>query len=324
MAGVDERCLTSSYMNRSFPISQATEHSGALPRARVVLIYDSFATAVRGKAFCEQLGGPLRVRCKLEESLWRSDLLNIPAIRQEAARAALSADFVVIALNGSEEFPHGLDRWFGEWMPHTAGRDITLVLLFDPATAQRGATEHIRTYLRKAAFAAGVHFFAHTTVRPTDTEFTPADEVFDRSDELEATALLEQPSDISNGDQPRILVVDDYPSVCDMISRALKSRGFSTLIAHNGEEARRIVMANPGIDLVITDIAMPRMRGDDLAFWLMREYPATRVLLMPSACIPHSLATFGLPLLKKPFGKEALLAAVDDIFSAAECAGERI
>ena len=134
------------------------------PHASIVLIYDSFDTAVRGKAFCDELARKLEVRTDLGQSLWRSQLLAIPEIRQEAARTALAADFVVLSLRGDEALSTVLDRWFGEWMPHARDRDLTLVILFDPATALREPTNRFLSYLRTAAFAAGVHFFAHTAI----------------------------------------------------------------------------------------------------------------------------------------------------------------
>ena len=139
------------------------------PEASIVLIYDSFATALRGRAFCEQLSEELEVRTDLGESLWRSDLLAIAAIRHEAACAALAADFVVLSLRGDEELPDALDRWFAEWMPYARDRELTLAILFDPATTQRDPTNHFLGYARTAAFAAGVRFFAHTAITGGET-----------------------------------------------------------------------------------------------------------------------------------------------------------
>ena len=308
-------------MNNALLFPPPATRPGTMPHASAVLIYDSFTTAVRGKAFCDQLAGKLQVRCRLDESLWRSDLLGIPAIRQEAARAALSSDFIVIALGGDAELPDGLDRWCGEWMPRAAARDITLVLLFDPATAKHIATDHIRSYLRKAAFAAGVHFFAHTTILPDETPDATVDDIIDPGGQADiaeaAAALTPPPARFPGAHGSTILVVDDYPTLCDMVSRNLEMAGHITFTAHDGEEAQRIVEANPGIDLVITDIDMPKMRGDDLALWLLREHPETRVLLMSAHWTP-SLETLGLPLLNKPFGMDSLIATVENVLNQTE------
>ena len=149
-------------MTPVLPLRPCAARKVTPPPTSIVLIYDSFATALRGKAFCEQLSEKLEVRTDLGESLWRSDILAIAAIRREVARAALAADFVVLSLGGDEELSDALDRWFAAWMPYARDRALTLAILFDPDTAQRDPTNHFLVYARTAAFAAGVHFFAHT------------------------------------------------------------------------------------------------------------------------------------------------------------------
>ena len=156
-------------MNSQLSLRPCASHEVTTADASIVLIYYSFATALRGKAFCEQLSEKLEVRTDLGESLWRSDILAIAAIRREVACAALAADFVVLSLRGDEELSDALDRWFAEWMPYVRDRDLTLAILFDPATAQRDPTNHFLSYARTAAFVAGVHFFAHTTILGDET-----------------------------------------------------------------------------------------------------------------------------------------------------------
>ena len=160
--------LYSLSMNPKLSLCPRASHEVTTADASIVLIYDSFATALRGKAFCEQLSEKLEVRTDLGESLWRSDLLAIAAIRHEGACAALAADFVVLSLRGDEELSDALDHWFAEWMPYVGDREPTLVVLFDPATAQRDPTNHFVSYARTAAFVAGVHFFAHTAILGDD------------------------------------------------------------------------------------------------------------------------------------------------------------
>ena len=132
------------------------------PHADIVVVYEGYASGIRGKGFCDQLVGRLGVRAEIEGSLWRSDLLAVPGIRQDAARAALNADYVLLSLRGDGELSEAFEGWLREWMPRAQGRDITLVVLFDPDTAQRQTMEDIRTHLRNAAHAAGLHFFACT------------------------------------------------------------------------------------------------------------------------------------------------------------------
>ena len=294
------------------------------PHAHIVLLYESFATAVRGKAFCDQLLRELGVRCDFDEALWRTDLLAVPAVRQEVARAALKADFVVLSLRGDTDLPGAIEQWCAQWMPQARDRDITFIAVFDPATAQRFPMENVRSHLRKAAFAAGVHFFAHA-VLPASPDGHGS-----RGEHLEVEELPGIANRFARRAQPQpcvsrrrpatILIVDDYPVLCDVVARQLDDAGYRTLKAHDGLEAQRVIAARaPDIDLVLTDIEMPRMRGDELAVWLRREYPATPVLLM-SSVRPRSPGAQGLPVLEKPFRMEELVSAVQEIIGQAVAA----
>ena len=305
-----------------FPLLSA--RPAALPHARVVLLYETFATAVRGKAFCDQLLHELGVLCDFDEALWRTDLLAVPAVRQEVARAALKADFVVLSLRGDAELPGGIEHWCAQWMPQARDRDITFIVVFDAATAQRFPMENVRSHLRKAAFAAGVHFFAHA-VLPASPDGHGS-----RADHLEMEELPGIAHRLARRGHPQpcvsrrrpttILIVDDYPVLCDVVARQLDDAGYRTHQAHDGVEAQRVMEANAAdIDLVLTDIEMPRMRGDDLAVWLRREHPATPVLLM-SGVRPRSPGAQGLPLLEKPFRMEGLVSAVQEIIGQAAAA----
>ena len=301
----------------------ATRPTG-VPHARVVLLYETFATAVRGKAFCDQLLDELGVRCDFDEALWRTDLLAVPAVRQEVARAALKADFVVLSLRGDADLPGAIEQWCAQWMPQARDRDITFIAVFDPATAQRLAMENVRSHLRKAAFAAGVHFFAHAVLPGGGDGKEQQD---DSSHILELPGIANRfarraqpPPGIPRRRPATILVVDDYPVLCDVVSRQLADAGYRTLKAHDGVEAKRVMEAHADdIDLVLTDIEMPRMRGDELAVWLRREHPATPVLLM-SSVRPRSPGAQGLPVLEKPFRMEALVSAVQEIIGQAAAA----
>jgi len=63
-----------------------------------------------------------------------------------------------------------------------------------------------------------------------------------------------------------ILVADDEEDIRLVVSEALAAAGFMVLNAESGPEALRILEANPGIDLLFTDIRMPGgMDGFELA-----------------------------------------------------------
>lgn len=310
MAGVSEGDLRSPCMKFAPLLPPPAARSAATPHATIILLYESYATAVRGKVFCEQLAGQLDVRCNLNESLWRSDLLAVPEFRHEAARAALAADFVVLAMHGDKGLTKDLDRWCEEWMSRASGRDITFVVLFDPTTAQRLPMRSIRSRLRKVASANGIHFFAHACACSEGDGRATAD-----LDEEPPSAETLPQAAADRG--ATILVVDDYSSICDMIGRSLTAAGHRTLAAHDGAEAQQVIEANGhSIGLVLTDIEMPRFRGDDLACWILREHPGIRILLM-SSIRPSRVETLGLPLLEKPFSLDSLVSTVSTLLHQA-------
>jgi two-component system OmpR family response regulator len=61
-----------------------------------------------------------------------------------------------------------------------------------------------------------------------------------------------------------ILIVEDYEDWQLFLSSALKQAGFSTLVASSAEEGLAILSANSHIRLLITDLGLPNMQGDEL------------------------------------------------------------
>ena len=84
-----------------------------------------------------------------------------------------------------------------------------------------------------------------------------------------------------DGDEPKtILVVDDEDMIWDVLMEMLLGLGYNVLLAGDGKEAVEIYGANVGkIDLVILDMLMPNMGGEE-AFYILKELdPNVRVLI---------------------------------------------
>ena len=60
-----------------------------------------------------------------------------------------------------------------------------------------------------------------------------------------------------------VLIVDDEPDIRLLMDRILRERGYSTLLAENGEEALALIARQP-IELIICNMRMPRMSGPAL------------------------------------------------------------
>jgi len=107
-----------------------------------------------------------------------------------------------------------------------------------------------------------------------------------------------------------ILVVDDEADIRAVIRQMLEQQGYSVLDAGDPHHALRLASQHP-IDLLITDVIMPLMRGTELAqrFLAMALVPSAKVLLM-SAYKLAEITDSGHPFLAKPFTPDALAAKV--------------
>ncbi|MFN8651934.1 MAG: MASE1 domain-containing protein [Gemmatimonadales bacterium] len=118
------------------------------------------------------------------------------------------------------------------------------------------------------------------------------------------------------------LVVEDEQLVRDLVCRTLKRAGYNVLVASHGEEALAISRATPGpIDLVVTDVVMPRMNGSQLASRLTAERPGIRVLFVSGYANDVLDVRGGLEpgteYLQKPFTPSVLLDRVRELLTPA-------
>jgi CheY-like chemotaxis protein len=75
------------------------------------------------------------------------------------------------------------------------------------------------------------------------------------------------------------MVVDDDPMMMEVLVRILKRENYDLITAHSGPEAlKRLDGESDPIDLLITDYAMPEMKGRELADRARQRYPELRVL----------------------------------------------
>jgi CheY-like chemotaxis protein len=100
-----------------------------------------------------------------------------------------------------------------------------------------------------------------------------------------------------------------------MTSKVLTDRGYSVLEAESGDEAIRLAREYDGpIDLVLTDIVMPRMSGRKLAESVRIMHPSARVLFMSGYTESHvvrgGLIDPDAPFVEKPFSPEQLAGSV--------------
>ncbi len=115
-----------------------------------------------------------------------------------------------------------------------------------------------------------------------------------------------------------ILVVEDEEALRRVIRRALVSAGYTVMIATDGDSALELSNLERGkIDLLLTDVVMPRMSGKELALALLQERPETRVLYMSGytgdAIVHHGILDAGTHFLAKPFTMAGLQQKVREV-----------
>jgi len=118
-----------------------------------------------------------------------------------------------------------------------------------------------------------------------------------------------------------ILVAEDEPLVRDLLVRILKSAGYETLTACDGEEAVRAFEANAArIGLALLDVVMPKMGGRAVYQAIRMLNPATKVIFCsgydPDTNCGGFVAEEGLQLIQKPFHPGTLLKALRQALDA--------
>jgi DNA-binding NtrC family response regulator len=115
-----------------------------------------------------------------------------------------------------------------------------------------------------------------------------------------------------------ILLVEDEDGVRDAARRILAAQGYTVLEAFDGAEALRVATGHSGhLDLLLTDVVMPRKTGPQVAAELVTQRPELRVLFMSGhtdeAIMPLPLAGTDTAFIQKPFTHDRLAAAVREL-----------
>ena len=103
-----------------------------------------------------------------------------------------------------------------------------------------------------------------------------------------------------------ILVVDDDPSVLDVLVHMLEDLGCDVISANSGPDALDRLAQNQNISILITDINMPGMDGHELAELARRDRPELKILQLSG----REPRRDGLPMIRKPFSFEELASTM--------------
>jgi len=118
-----------------------------------------------------------------------------------------------------------------------------------------------------------------------------------------------------------VLIVEDDPSLREVLSETLRLEGYMVTSADNGEQALRILRNNKDIALLLSDVQMQPMGGHDLLKNCKEQYPALPFILMTAyGTIEKAVQTLhdgAADYLTKPFEADTLIEMVSRYISPA-------
>jgi DNA-binding response OmpR family regulator len=121
----------------------------------------------------------------------------------------------------------------------------------------------------------------------------------------------------TEGQSPRILVVEDEPAICQICLRTLTAEGFEVDIAVNGAIAGKM-LGEKKYDLCLIDIRTPIMNGRELFQYIRDTYPnfTGKIIFTTGDVLDEKLASMlngaKRPYLPKPFTPDELKTIVKE------------
>jgi PAS domain S-box-containing protein len=116
-----------------------------------------------------------------------------------------------------------------------------------------------------------------------------------------------------------ILLVEDEPELRNANAEFLTSVGYSVLCAASGPEGLDLAAKADNIDLVISDVVMPKMNGREFADKLLKLLPETKVLFVSGyaddVILRTGVSVQGTPFLQKPFSLRQLGSIVNELLT---------
>ena len=117
----------------------------------------------------------------------------------------------------------------------------------------------------------------------------------------------------------RIITVDDSKTMREMVSFTLKNAGYDMLEAEDGKHALE-VLTGQTVDVIITDLNMPKISGSDLIRKIMEADPTANIIVSTGhdradPKVKEALDLGAKDLLGKPFGDpERLIETLSKVF----------
>jgi CheY-like chemotaxis protein len=138
---------------------------------------------------------------------------------------------------------------------------------------------------------------------------------------LSSSTILMSSNTLSLRGSETILVAEDEDGVRSLTREVLEKYGYTVLEAANGEEALKVAEQHDGpLDLLLSDVVMPRMGGPELAQALLAKRPTVKVLYMSGytdhPMVRRGVVNAGVAFLQKPFTPTVLVSRVREVLEA--------
>jgi CheY-like chemotaxis protein len=267
----------------------------------VVIAYDDVPAGQRTMHILDHVehaaGGTLKL-CPL---LWRFDILEDPGWRAEATIDTQRANLLIISTSSKGDLPAAVQEWVRSCLSQKQGHPAVVVALLGPADDTDAPDSPRVQFLRNAAEAAGLDFFAPTphAARPPPVE-----------------ASSRGPARPAH----QILLVEDDSAVRQASAMLLVRAGYQ-VNAVEGSQAAWEALQSRSYDLLITDNQMPEMSGLELVRKLRSAQLALPVIMASGGIDERDLTQNQwlqpATVLPKPFTSAALLKTVAEVLPLA-------
>ncbi|HXX62267.1 MAG TPA: PAS domain S-box protein [Bacteroidota bacterium] len=129
---------------------------------------------------------------------------------------------------------------------------------------------------------------------------------------------LEKERQEAPGGTESILIIEDEPEISELLRMTLQAKGYSVLSATDGTEALDLFKSHHDtIDLVISDVGLPSMSGDQLFFAIKKLNPHVKAILASGYIEPdlkaEAMRSGVRAFLQKPYGSAAVLQVVRQV-----------
>ena len=140
-------------------------------------------------------------------------------------------------------------------------------------------------------------------------------------DEQEQSISAQTECNLVASGSETILLVEDEESLRVVFKNILELHGYQVLEADNGENALNVNKRHSGeIDLLITDVVMPRLNGIELAKQLLTSRPGIKTLFVSGhtmdIAIPSDFSEHGYGFLQKPYTSDVLHSKIRELLDS--------